>query len=239
MFNKFKTVPTATRPPRGPLRQTFDEHLGRMESINARRRETSEMVGKLAADITAAENGAKDVVRCEAAINAKAVAAAVQGETPPDQSAAHAELAHLKLRLQVLEQRADVARQARTQLQAESDALLATYRPLQPQLSRLCHDAIVERMASYAPALAEAEAQYRAVLRRVFLHAVAADQLSVANQLGTFFDAQRFELHAPALPRHEIFDSLCRNRFQAHEDYMKLQTEAEQLIGRVLKGEDG
>ncbi len=82
-------------------------------------------------------------------------------------------------------------------------------------------------MQSYAPALAEAEAAYRKVLRHIFLYATAVDAVSSANRLGVFLDAARYALHVPLLPRHEAFDSLTPNRFQAHEDFMQLQKEAE------------
>jgi len=63
--------------------------------------------------------------------------------------------------------------------------------------------------------------------------------LSASNRLGVFVDAARYTQHVPQLPIGEPFDSLCPNRFDANADYIALQSAAEKLIGRVLKGDDG
>ena len=238
MFNRKTTDPIAnTPPPRGPSRASLDSHLSKMDAINQARQTIAERAGALVADIEAAERAQSAVATLRASIDEKTVAAAVAGTPSPDLSRENEELLRLEQRAERLAQSAEVAKKARAELQSKSEALLNEYRPLQPQLSRLCHDAIVERMIACAPALQDAERAYRAQLRRVFLYACAADQLSHTNRLGPFLDSQRFELHVPQLPLCEPFATLCPDRFAAHADYGKLCVEAEHLIGRVLQGD--
>jgi hypothetical protein len=211
-----------------------------MEEINTQRRTLAERAGALIDSINAADTSAKAVASARAALDAKQVAAVVAGDAnPPDLTAEREALAQLEGRHAILEHRAAIARAARDELTAKSAALLQNeYRPLQPALSPMIVDALVERMQSYAPALAEAERAYRAILRKTFLYACAIDAVSSTNRLGVFVGAERYTQHVPQLPIGEPFDRLCPNRLDSNADFLKLQTEAEQLIGKILRGAD-
>lgn len=239
MFSsKSKPVTASGVTVHGPARAQLDAHLQKMSTIDTERRALNERAGALVADINKADACAKEMKALQDKIDASAVAAVVDGTSCIDLTAEREALTRLQQRHAILAERAEVAVKARAELAATSEALLKNdYKPMQPQLARLCHDAIVERMVTLAPALAEAEARYHTILRRVFLCACACDQLSFANRLGTFHDAQRFTLHVAALPKGEPFDSLCPNRFAVNADYATLQMEAEQLIGKLLRGE--
>jgi hypothetical protein len=222
---------------RGPLRQTLDAHLARMESINKERRTLAERAGTLLDDIERADRSAKEVQALQHKIDAQAVTAVVEGTIPADLTAERAELARLEQRHAILAQRAEVARKARTELQTKSETLLRDeYRPLQPAINHLLLDALREDMNAFANELRAAENTYRAVLRRVFLRATAIDLLSTQNRLGVFCDSMRYTQHAPQLPIGAPFDTLCPNRFDANADYVALQAEAEALIGKLLCG---
>jgi hypothetical protein len=234
----FKKPPPASDAPAplGPNESALASHVAKMSAINQQRQSLCERAGQLAGDIDAAAKCAAEIDALRIVIDAKAVAAVVN-TTPVDLSPDRERLDLLLRKLALLTERAGVAQRARDELQAKSESLLKEYRAMQPALNALLVNALIEQMQSLAPALAEAEGAYRKVHRAVFTRAVAIEQISTSHKLGVVVDALRFTQNIPQLPRLAPFDTLCPNRFEVNVDYnTKLQTEAQELIGTMLRG---
>ena len=247
LFKSKQAEPAAPPAVRGPLRQTLDAHLRKMESINAQRQELAQRSGALGDRITAAETSAKDIAARRAAIDARQVAAAAAGHEPPDLTAEHEALAHLERRQEILDERAAIAQKARAKLMAQSATLLAEYNQMRPALNHLLLDALLERLAELHPALMQAQTEFLQIHRQVFLLATAFDQHSAANRLGVFVGADRFAERFVPLPRCEPYEPARLNdlqrgqweeqrRQQAAADYRALELEAQALIGEMLRG---
>jgi hypothetical protein len=226
----FKKPPPASDAPAplGPNESALASHVAKMSAINQQRQSLCERAGQLAGDIDAAAKCAAEIDALRIVIDAKAVAAVVN-TTPVDLSPDRERLDLLLRKLALLTERAGVAQRARDELQAKSESLLKEYRAMQPALNALLVNALIEQM--------QAEGAYRKVHRAVFTRAVAIEQISTSHKLGVVVDALRFTQNIPQLPRLAPFDTLCPNRFEVNVDYnTKLQTEAQELIGTMLRG---
>jgi hypothetical protein len=243
-----KPQPAAPEPlTLGPNRFALQTHVGKMSALNAQRLALGEKSGALMVKISARDALRAEIVRRQAAIDAARVAAVVIDAPAPDLSRELAELATREQRLEVVEQGARTASQARAELAAQNNALLLEYKKLQPALRSLVLDALQEDMAALHPALMQAQSAFLKIHREVFLIATAIDQHCVANNLGSFTDAARFEQRFVPLPRCAPFEPVhlsdmergqreAQRVQQLYADRAQLEREAQSLIGEMLRG---
>ena len=119
---------------------------------------------------------------------------------------------------------------------------------LNARLPRLLHDTIVESIGEFADEFAAAEAALRAVHRKAFTAALAADKISLAQHYGTFCGSALYQELNITRPSHPAFvpvieDPAERGRALAAadaariEDAKQLERDADALVHQLLNGE--
>jgi hypothetical protein len=194
-------------------------------------------------EIEAAAKAAAQVDAIQADIDGRVAAAKYADQPYPDVTAQHRALAEAKDNHQRLAANARAAAHLRGLLASDMAALHGEIVELNKLTDRLVHAALVERMASYAPALADAERRLCAVHRQAFVAALAADRIAMAKQYGEFYGSALFaELHI-SKPMHPSYFPVVvppdTAQAQRVADYRAMEKEADQLLHSLLTIESG
>jgi hypothetical protein len=119
-------------------------------------------------------------------------------------------------------------------LQAERQEIVRQQEALNKQTSGLLYDALRELTESLAPELLAAEQAYRAVARKTFAAAMAADEIVENARVGQFVQARNYAdlaLPRPNLPAYypvRLTPEAAQNAVR--QDYLDVLAEAERLI---------
>jgi hypothetical protein len=235
-----------TPEPSQPARSALRSHMAQVAKVNADRQAIASRDGDSRRDIDAAEQQHRMVATLRDAIDS-ARADAVYSNTAPPSSLLDQEnrLKAEQAKLDRLEVKARAAVAVHTRYQADLTRLTEQVQALNKQVPALLHAALLEEIADHAAELQAAEERLRAVHRRVFVIATAADALARSHSLGMFIDSQSFSSLNIPKPRHSAFKIVTDDPYvngraiqeaidSRSADQRQLEHDAETFVGQML-----
>jgi hypothetical protein len=233
----FKTKEaTDPRPARAALRAHLDIDQGivkQMAELNAR-----------LFRITTRERDLNDLLAKKQALQDSvddALANARYNEQPePNLSTERRQLTELDNQVRSLADAARVDGRTKTKLQTDLPVLQQKRAELKSTTDRLLWEAALEEMSTYAEEYRQAEAAFRAVHRRVFAAALAADTIAMSRQYGQFVSSALYHdqlltkpIHAAFYPDQRTPEEVLTER---QEDSRSLGKDADKVIHDLLNG---
>jgi hypothetical protein len=235
--------PTA---PLTPARDALRSKLVARAKIQNRRQATSERISAARRDADDAAAAATAAQSAQGLLDQAAATGRYTG-TSPDLEPLQRALREAHGRHERL---ADVGRAATLTIsrwRADLEESAADLAKLNGEIPALLHAALIESLADHVEEFEKAETQLRAIHRKVFTVALAADRVALTEHLGTFCDSSTF--HDLCITRPNTYapvysDDYARGKAletaiaERAADTRRLETEADLLVNGLLSTTD-
>jgi len=235
----FKKTPPLTTI--GPARAALTDHIATRRSVLDRIATLDRRIGDGHADIARLDGLRSEITARRNAIDSQEADAFYSGDDPPDLSQDRKALDGLTSQLPALEEKARKAQSISKKLDADLALLIAERERLTGLTPRLLWEACREHLATLAEEFKAAELAFRAVHRKAFVAAKAADKISMSQRFGLYTDSALFaELHItrPAYPGFVEGYATPEAALNAHvADVALADREADELVNAMLSGE--
>ena len=247
-ITKLFAKPQEDVPSVGPARMALQDHRRRSAEVQNLRQANYEKDAAARRDIDRYDSDKANAERLRAESDSEGADKVYAGAEPPTLSEKQraAETAE-----RGLPYRAQVARAA-TAVRVRYAADIATHNSqlaeLNTQLPRLLHAALIESVGDFAEAFAAAEGALRAVHRKAFTAAAAADKISLAHHYGIFCGSALYHELNITRPVHSSFVPVIEDPFERGralaaadaariEDAKQVERDADALVHQLLTGE--
>jgi hypothetical protein len=212
--------------------------LDALDSMNVERSKLNTRMAQIRNDKAATEEAEGRLQGMRDGIDIALAEARINDAPAPDVSEQRRALADAEKQIVGMRENVRVNALLLPRLQATFDQLTTLSEQTKPKITRMVWYACQEEMASHAAELAAAEEMLRAVHRKVFIAAKAADNIAQASRYGQFVASGRFGDLNISKPLHGAFFLNAQTPEQEHNariaDVTALAREADQFINYLL-----
>jgi hypothetical protein len=222
--------------------EALTKHLAAITALQGERDVIAEKARLARVHIDTAGQHEASIARAQAAIDAKLGDARYADLPAPDLTAERKVLADLQNRSAAVMELGRVARTMQPRIEADLKAHATKAENMRLAMQRLLWDAALEVVGNYGPELLEAEAKLKAVHRKAFVAALAADSIAMTARFGGFVGSERYHELKITKPDMPAFWPTVMSPYGAQvareEDLRAIQNEANRLIHVLLNSEE-